>query len=140
MIRLATAEDTLPLATMLKRLAIEMLPEQASDDDDVYWNEIFKYMRDPEYHIYVDDKYRGFFMVKDDSEAIYPDYHRYIGTKVYIYPKYRNTLVYRDMFNKMLEDFTDGDILGLTEIDSPHIPILEKRHERIANVYKIKRS
>ena len=135
--RIAKAEDTLPIANMLKRMAIEILPEYASDDDDVYWNEVFKYMRDPEYYVYVDHKYRGFFMVKDDIDPIYEDYHRYIFTKIYIYPEYRGGRVYKNMTEKVIEDFKDGDVIGVTEINSPHIHTLEKRHERIANVYKL---
>ena len=139
MARLATAEDTLQLSLMLKEMSLEMMPEYATDDDDIYWKEVFSWLEDDRTFVYIDDAYRGFFVMIDDTEDIFPDYHRYLGTKIYIKPQHRKTRLYSQFFKKMLEDFNDGDIMGVTEIESDHIPVLEKRHKRIANVYLINR-
>jgi len=137
MVRKATAEDTMKIALLLKKMAIELMPEYASDNDMTYFHTICEWIDDKDTHIYVDNLYRGFYVIVDDHEAIFPDYHRYINTKVYIEPQYRKTRLYSKFFRKVLEDFSDGDIIGVTEINSEHIPVLEKRHERIANVYKV---
>ena len=141
MVRLANEEDTLPIATMLKKMTIEIMPEYASDDDSVYWGFIYDALEDDNTYVYVDDYYRGFFIIVDDIDPTLPDYHRYINTKIYIEPEYRKrSRVYKQFWDKLYEDFPDGDIIGVTEINSEHIPVLEKRHERIANVYKVNRS
>ena len=139
MIRLARADDTLPIANMLKRMTIEIMPEYATEDDDVYWEVIREAIADDNTYVYVDDGYRGFFIIVDDTDPTTPDYHRYVNTKIYIYPEYRKTRIYKDFWDRLYEDFPEGDIIGVTETNSEHIPVLEKRHERIANVYKVNR-
>ena len=140
MVRKAVAEDTLILSLMLKEMAVELFPANAVADNDIYWDEIFKYMRDDTIHIFIDDELRGFFMVKEESEPIYSDMTRYIWTKVFIYPKHRKGRILKCFYDKVEDAFPTGDIIGLTEINSEHIPVLEKRHQRIANVYKFIRS
>ena len=127
------------IAMMMKAMATELYPEHASWDDNVYWDETFKCMEDSDYSVFVDDELRGFFIVKDDHDPIFPTIKRYIGTKVYIAPSHRKGRLLRQFYDKLFEEFPDGDILGLTEINSEHIPVLNKRHEHIANVYKLKR-
>lgn len=140
MVRAADDSDIFELALMLKAMAHELAPDNAIDDFDVYLAEVFKYMNDETMTVYISDTRRGFFMVKDDSEPIYKDLKRYIGTKVYIKEEYRKTRLLKDFYDVLFRDFPDGDILGLTEIDSEHIEVLNKRHELIAQVYKMKRS
>ncbi len=134
-IRLATFEDVSELTSMLKMMAQELMPDYAVDDEDIYHLEILKYMSDDTYHVYIDSKHRGFFMVKDDSEPIYKGMNRYIGTKVFIKKGFRSGRVLKQFYTKLFEDFPDGDIIGLTEINSQHIPVLDKRHTLIAKVY-----
>lgn len=135
MVRLASYKDLAPLSELLQAMAKELMPEYATDDNMVYRSEVLKYLHDEEYHVYIDDRYRGFFMVKDDTEPVYPGYHRYIGTKVYIKDDYRGGRLLKQFYDKLFTDFKDGDIVGLTEIDSAHIPVLDKRHKLIAKVY-----
>ena len=138
--RIAGPEDTVPLSLMLYEMAHELFPDEASDDNQLYWDEIFKYITDETYTVFVDEQYRGFFMVKEEHEPIYPNLRRYIGTKVYIQPEARKGRLLKEFYDMLFREFPDGDILGLTEIESEHIPVLNKRHEHIANVYKLKRS
>ncbi len=134
-IRLAVTADIEELTIMLKMMAQELMPDHAVDDDAIYRLEILKYMSDETYYVYIDDKHRGFFMVKDDSEPIYVNMNRYIGTKVFIKKGFRSGRILKQFYTKLFEDFPDGDIIGLTEINSQHIPVLDKRHILIAKVY-----
>jgi len=140
MVRLIDKEEIPKVAVLMKAMAKELMGDSATDDVAVYVKAVFDAYKDKTQHIYVDDNYKGFFILKDDYEEIYPDYHRYIMTKIYIKPEARKGTLYRDMYLKVVEDFPTGDILGVTEIDSQHIPILEKRHKRIANVYQLDRN
>jgi len=139
MVREANAGDTSTLALMLKKMSVEMMPEYATDNDGMYWATVMEWLEEPNTYVFVDNVLRGFFVVIDDSEDIFPDYHRYVISKVYIEPQYRKTKLYSRFFNFVYEEFTDGDVIGVTEIGSDHIPVLEKRHERIANVYRMTR-
>lgn len=139
MVRLATLNDVPYLVDMLKAMAVEVMPEAASTEYSAYVVAIFKYIKDPEYYVYVDDEHRGFFVVKDDYDPVFPAIHRYIGTKVYIAPPYRKGKLLKQFYAKLFDDFPEGDILGLTEIGSEHIKVLNKRHRHIANVYILNR-
>jgi hypothetical protein len=116
-------------------MAREVSPEHAAKNPATYVKAVHDYLADDTLTVYVDDGLRGFFIVKDDYDPCFPTLHRAIGTKVYIKPKYRGGRVLAQFYAKLFEDFANYEILGLTEIDSPHIPVLEKRHKRIANVY-----
>ncbi len=139
-VRLTTAEDTTTIAIMLKHMARELFPEEATDDDRVYWDEVFKYMQDDAVYIFIDNLDRGFFMVKEDTDPIYPKMKRYLTVQVFIYEEYRKGRVLKTFYDKLFETFTEGEILGLTEAHSDHIPVLDKRHTHIANLYRLERS
>ena len=139
MIRLAEPSDTVPVAILLKRMTVEIAPEYAAEHDGVYWHFVMDAINDETTHVYIDDEYKGFFIIKDEVDPTMPDYHRYVNTKIYIKPEHRKTRLYKQFWDRLLADFPEGDIIGVTEINSPHVPILEKRHERIANVYKVNR-
>jgi hypothetical protein len=135
MVRKASTKDIYALAEMLQEMAREISPEHAAKNPATYLKEVQNYLEDETLTVYVDDGLRGFFIVKDDFDAVFPTLRRVIGTKVYIKPKYRHTHILKRFYDKLFEDFAEYEILGLTEIDSPHIPVLEKRHKRVANVY-----
>ena len=139
-VRVAEPGDTIELSLMLYMMAHEIFPDEASDDNQLYWDEIFKYMTDKEYTIFIDDKHRGFFMVKEEFEPIYPNMKRYIGTKVFIYPEYRKGKLLKEFYDILFDTFTDGDILSLIEAHSEHTRVSDKRHVHLANVYKLERS
>jgi len=136
MVRLIDKEEIPKVAVLMKAMAKELMGDKAANDVALYVKATFDAYKDKTQYIYVDANYKGFF----DYEEIYPDYHRYIITKIYIKPEARKGTLYRDMYLSVVNDFPEGDILGVTEIDSQHIPILEKRHKRIANVYQLDRN
>ena len=140
MIRLATQKDKDELALMLLAMYVELFQEEASYNMAVYQDEIQKHLDNPRDYIYVDEDYKGFFVVRDETEAMTPNLHRYNGIRVFIAKQYRRSPLLALFYSHLFHDFPDGDILGMTEINSDHIPVLDKRHELIAKVYKLKRS
>ena len=138
MVRIANLNDLADLATMLKALYKEMTPAHAISDDIVYRLEVMKHLTDCRDTVYIAD--HGFFIIRDETEPMAPTLHRYNGIRVYIEPEHRHTRLLASFYNRLFEDFPEGDILGVTEINSEHIDILDKRHDLIAKVYKLKRS
>jgi len=135
MVRQATTKDIRALTSMLKLMTKEIIPEHASEGLLPYIEVVTSWFEDKKHFIYIDDKHRGFFLILDDTDITTPNYHRYIGTKVFIHKEHRKGRLLAQFYKRLFNDFKDGDIVGLTEIESEHIPVLEKRHKRIANVY-----
>lgn len=133
----ADKQHILPLAEMLCTMMIEVFGAKASTSITTYITYIEEIMANDRKWIFTNDKVQGLFVVIDDYETIIPDIHRYLATKVYIKPEYRNGRLLSDFYQKLYDTF--DEVIGITEIDSLHIPVLEKRHERIANVYRIKK-
>jgi hypothetical protein len=115
------------------------MPDYATEDEDVYWWEISKLLDADDTYVLVDNGYRGFWVIIDDYEAITPEYHRYVMTKIFIEPQYRKGRVLKQMYDKIEEMFTDGDIVGTTEASSEHVNVLMKRHELLAYIFKRRR-
>ena len=138
MIRIAHMKDLNRLSVMLYELYHEMMPEHYTSDLYVYRREIMRHINEPKDTIYVAE--HGFFVVRDETEPIAPTLQRYNGLRVYIEPEHRHSNLLANFYKRLFEDFPDGDILGSTEINSEHIKVLDKRHECIAKVYKLKRS
>ena len=59
--------------------------------------------------------------------------------RVYIQPEHRHSSLLARFYKRLFEDFPDGDIMGVTEIHSEHIKVLDKRHELVAKVYRMNR-
>jgi len=138
MIRLMKKQEILQTAELLHAMAIEVYPDTHSTDDRDYVMAIKEHIVNGD-AIYIDDEFNGLFVVRKGTDYITPDLIIYEGVRVYVKPEKRCTRLLHDFYTRMFTDFTDGDIIGITDINSNHIPILEKRHERIANVYKLKR-
>lgn len=138
MIRIAELSDLPRLALMLRELYREITPDHASEDLHDYRQVIMEHLLDDRDYVYVADG--GFFIVRDETEIIAPTLHRFNGLKVYIEPEHRHSSLLANFYKRLFEDFPDGDILGMTEIDSEHIKVLDKRHTLIAKVYKLERS
>lgn len=138
MIKIANIYDLDKLAVMLQELYIELMPDHAVTDTLVYRFEITKHLADPRDTIYIAD--HGFFIVRDETEPMAPTLHRYNGIRVYIQPEHRHSSLLARFYKRLFKDFPDGDIMGITEITSEHIKVLDKRHELVAKVYKLKRS
>jgi len=139
MITEAKQEHIPHIAVMLHSMYNELFPAYAMQDINIYINEVVKHFNDSRDTVYVDDKLRGFFIVRDETEALAPTMLRYNGLRVYIQKEYRKTRLLAEFYAKLFEDFPIGDIIGVTEIDSEHIAVLDKRHTRIANMYKLSR-
>ena len=140
MIRLAKNSEIGTIATMLRYMYRELWGEEASNDLDIYTKVVKGHIDNPKEYVYVDDKYRGFFIVRDETEIMTPNLHRFNGIRVFIHPDYRKSPLLRLFYTHLFHEFPDGDILGMTEINSEHIAVLDKRHELIAKVYKLNRS
>ncbi len=138
MIRKATIKDLDRLGWMMEALYKELMPDHAVTDTLVYRFEITKHLADPRDTIYIAD--HGFFIVRDETEPMAPTLHRYNGIRVYIQPEHRHSSLLAHFYKRLFKDFPDGDIMGITEITSEHIKVLDKRHELVAKVYKLKRS
>jgi len=139
MIKQATEKDIPFLATMLAEMYHEVFPAHYSTDLNTYVSTIVEHFNNPKDTIYIDSQYRGFFIIRDETESIAPTLIRYNGIRVYIKKEYRKGRLLTEFYARLFEDFPDGAILGSTEIDSEHIAVLDKRHELIAKVYKLKR-
>jgi len=139
MINLAEQKDIPILAVMLRDMYCELFPAHALTDINVYITEVVKHYNDSRDSVYIDSTARGFFIVRDETEAAAPSLHRYNGIRVYIHKEHRKGRLLAEFYARLFKDFPDGDILGSTEIDSEHIAVLDKRHTRIANVYKLNR-
>lgn len=128
------------LARMTRDMYMELFPAHAVSDIGVYIDEVAKSFGSPQDTIFIDSELRGFFIVREETEAMAPTLVRYNGFRVYIAKEHRKTRLLAEFYSKLFETFPDGDILGVTEIHSQHIAVLNKRHVHIANIYKLNRS
>jgi len=140
MIRLAKEEELSIVANMMRSMYVELWPDHATTDLEVYLDEVHDHFNSDKDFLYVDEKYRGFFVVRDETEPMTPELHRFNGLRVYIHPHYRKSPLLALFYSHLFQEFPDGEILGMTDINSEHIPVMEKRHELIAKVYKLNRS
>lgn len=136
----AEEHHTLDLARMTRDMYKELFPAHAVSDLRVYINEVTNSFDSPKDTIFIDSELKGFFIVREETEAMAPTLVRYNGFRVYIAKEYRKTRLLAEFYSKLFETFPDGDILGVTEIHSQHIAVLNKRHVHIANVYKLRRT
>lgn len=137
MVRLATFKDMNELAYMLRSMTEEVFGDKAAKSPIAYTNTIKRHLIKDK--IYVDGKLRGFAILEDATEAITPNLKRIIISRAYIKPSARNKTVYGRIYHKIISDYPDYEIVGMTEINSPHIPILDKHQELIAKVYRRKK-
>jgi len=138
MIKIADLNDLNKLSSMMMALYIEMTPEHAVTDEHIYRLEVMRHLTDNRDTVYVAE--HGFFIVRDETEPMAPTLNRYNGIRVYIEPEHRHSRLLANFYKRLFKDFPHGDILGMTEIESEHIKVLDKRHTLIAKVYKLKRS
>lgn len=139
MILEAKPEQLPVLSVMLRAMYEELFGDKASKDNHVYISAIVAHFNNPKDYVYIDDKARGFFVIRDETEDLAPEVKRYHGLRVYIHPQFRKGRLLSEFYAKLFKEFPDGDIIGTTEINSEHIAVLEKRHTRIANMYKLNR-
>ncbi len=139
MIRKMKLQELPQVAEMLRAMTIEVYPKYYSKILADYSWALHEHIINGD-TIYVDDDLRGFFVVRVATDSVTPSLVMYEAVRLYVKPEFRHTKLLYNFYERMYEDFTDGDIIGITDINSKHIPILEKRQERIANVYKITRS
>ncbi len=138
MIRKMKLKELSQVAEMLYDMTKEVFPLYYSKNLSVYVDALAEHILNDT--VYVDDELRGFFVMRVATDLVTPSLILYEPTRLYVKPEFRNTRLLYNFYERMYEDYADGDIIGVTDINSKHIPILEKRQERIANVYKITRS
>lgn len=140
MIRGYRPSDFKWLVCSLRFMYMELFKDKAVEDIYPYISMVNRHIDNDKDEIFIDDKHRGFFIVRDETEAVAPTVRRYNGIRVFIHPEHRKGRVLLEFYNKLFSTYPDGDILGCTEINSEHIAVLDKRHELIAKVYKLTRS
>ena len=132
-------DDVESLADMLQDMTRELWPEYANPDLNVYRREIMKHLWSNKDKIFIDDEYKGFFIVRDETEPMTPKRKILNGLRVYIKPEYRKSRLLKQFYDTMFNEYPDYEIWGLTEYHSEHNKVLLKRHEPVAIVYKLKR-
>jgi len=135
----AKQEHIPTIAIMLHEMYVELFPAHAISDMNVYISEVVKMFNDINTTLFIDDSFKGFIQVRDETELMTPTLIRIHGVRVYIRLEYRKTRLLAEFYAKLFKEFPDGDIIGVTEINSEHIAVLDKRHTRIANMYKLNR-
>ena len=140
MIRIANTQDLIYVADMLRSMYIELFGDLAVRDIDTYFKEVCAHHINDTHYLYINEERTGFFVVLDITSPMAPTMKRYNGDRVYIKPEARGARLLYKFYAKLFEDFPDGDILGYTEANSSHIKVLDKRHDLVCNVYKLKRS
>jgi hypothetical protein len=138
-IRKAVLEDLGALTLMLKDMMQELFPDDAVEYFDCYQNMILSHFKNRKDIIYIDNDFRGFLVVRDETEPCTPSRKIYNPMRIYVKPEYRKTRVLYEFYQRLFKDYPDGEIWGLTEIHSKHIPVLDKRHECVAKVYRLRR-
>jgi len=138
MIRIAKEPDLYHVARMMRELYKELQPSHYTDDLNVYMKSVIESHNNPKDTIYI-EKDKGFFIVRDESEPMTPTLHRYNGIRVFIKIEHRNTSLLARFYNRLFTDFPNGEILGVTELNSKHIQVLDKRHTLLAKVYRLNR-
>ena len=138
-VRRASTTDTEVLASMLRDMMLELFGTCAENDIMCYNKMISDHFKNKKDTIYIDSDHKGFFIVRDETEICVPGRKIYNGVRVYIKPEYRKTRLLKRFYDRLYQDFLDGEIWGLTEINSEHIPVMDKRHECVAKVYKLRR-
>ena len=128
------------IAKMMRAMYLEVQPTHSVYNILPYINEVRKCFRDPKQTIYVDEEYRGFFIVVDETEAMTPTLPIFNGTRVYITSEHRQSRLLAQFYDRLFTDFNEGIIIGVTDINSKHIKVLDKRHSLIAKVYELNRS
>ncbi len=139
MIRIANINDLTDLSDMMYSLYKEINPSHATDDMLVYRAVVTEHLCSDLDTVYIESD-KGFFIIRDESEPMTPGYTRYNGIRVYIKTEHRHTRLLANFYKRLFKDFPNGDILGVTEIHSPHIKVLNKRHTLLANIYKLERT
>ncbi len=139
MIRVATIVDVPAVAGMMFLMYKELFPEHCSTDNSVFIKEVIKHYVSDTDTVYVDSDHRGFFIVRNETEPMAPTLERYNGIRVYIKPEHRKTNLLAQFYDRLFTDFPTGEILGITEIESEHIKVLDKRHTLIAKMYRLNR-
>jgi len=132
MIRKANVSDLSLVASMLYAMYMELMPDVCSNRLSDYTDEALKYLI--EHDVLIDDKARGMFVVKDVYNPLTPSVKQWFGLVVYIKPEFRKTRVLKTFYDYLFENYK-GNILGLTEINSEHIKVLDKRHTCTAKMY-----
>ncbi len=139
MVREANLQDRDALSYMLRDMMLELFPDDAVEYVQCYRDMILSHFNNSCDTIYIDDEYRGFLVVRDETEPCTPSRRIYNPMRIYIKPEYRHSRLLYQFYQRLFKDFPDGEIWGLTEIHSEHIPVLDKRHECVAKVYKLRR-
>ena len=137
MIKIADINDLGHIADMMMAMYKELEP-YASDDILVYRDCVAEALDSIKDTIYVHE--HGFFQMRDESEPMLPNKERYNGVRVYIEPQHRRGRLLANFYKRLFEDYPTGDILGMTESNSDHIEVLNKRHTEVARIYILERS
>lgn len=139
MIKKINKADIIDTASLVYAMYKELFPNNYSQNPNDYLSFVVDCMNNPNKEIFIDDKFKGFLMVEVVVDKLVTT-TRIDANKIYVVPSARNGKLLKGFYDTIFSEYPTGDILGVTEIHSKHIPVLNKRHEHIANVYKLTRS
>jgi len=89
MIIKATKKHLPQLTVLLAEMYAELFGADASEDVRDYAQTMLEHLASELDTVYIDSEFRGFFVVRDETERIAPTLRRYNGLRVYIQEAYR---------------------------------------------------
>lgn len=125
------------VASMLYAMYHEIRPEDCSTDPADYQRVAESYIL--EYDVYIEAEGKGIFVMRNENDPLTPKVIQWFGLVVYIKPEYRHGRLLKTFYDYLFANY-EGTILGLTESNSQHIKVLDKRHTCIAKLYRLDRS
>jgi len=125
------------VASMLYAMYMELKPEDCSTDPSDYLKVAEDYLL--AYDVIIETEGKGLFIMRNEDDPLTPKLVQWFGLVVYIKPQYRKGKLLKDFYDYLFANY-EGNILGLTEINSEHIKVLDKRHTCIGKLYRLTRS
>lgn len=135
MIKQAQGFDAYIIADMQKAMLNEVFGDKSSDNIEDYRRECLKEISDPLNVYLLDEDINGYVKLRDVSSPLV-DMQRWDLQEIYIKPEKRGSRLYAQFRDYLRENFK-GDVVGMTEISSNHIPMLMKHQELIGMVFKL---
>ena len=125
------------VASMLYAMYHEMRPDECSKDESDYLKVAEDYLL--AYDVIIETEGKGIFIMRNENDPLTPNVIQWFGLVVYIKPNYRKGKLLKLFYDYLFANY-EGNILGVTEINSEHIKVLDKRHTCVAKLYRLTRS
>jgi len=132
MIILANLTHTGIVASMLWDMYQELQPEECSTLMSDYVAEAIRFIET--YDVLLERRYRGMVIMENVTNVLTPNLPQWQGVVLYIKPEFRKRRVLKTIYTYLFANY-EGDILSLTDINSEHIKVQDKRQPCIAKLY-----